>query len=165
MMNNRRAPTPRVPYLPHVYPGGQTIAQTCNSHSMQELCQVWNVNYSDYCPQQHDSNNTYRKGQLTSDLHTVELTPGEHRYEDSYFLNGPKTATTPFRDPPSQNNAMNGTGLLVVVADNDDEDNNNVEKHEPQAKRPCLNGNSAITSSFHKTTDMHETRGTMDRVD
>jgi tRNA-dihydrouridine synthase 2 len=77
MMNNRRAPSERVPFLPQLYPGGQTIAKTCNCQSLEELCQVWNVNLSDYNP-------------YTTPNKSTPLAPGEHRYEDSYFMNHQK---------------------------------------------------------------------------
>jgi tRNA-dihydrouridine synthase 2 len=73
MMNNRRAPSERVPFLPQVYPRGQTIAKTCNCQSLEELCQVWNINLSDYNPYSTPNMST-------------PLAPGEHRYEDSYFM-------------------------------------------------------------------------------
>lgn len=92
MMNNRRAPTDRVPFLPQVFDGvskvrdllelivatlinsnycdyqGQTIAKTCSSNDYKAMCQVWNVQWS------------------SSAALVKEMTPDEHRYEDSYFL-------------------------------------------------------------------------------
>jgi len=86
MMNNRRAPTPRVPLLPQVFPGGQTIGNTCECQSLTEICKVWNVDY-----QAHVSSRNARQAPA-----------GEHRYEDSYFL-GPKQESTPVAaDPPSK---------------------------------------------------------------
>ncbi|GKY97023.1 hypothetical protein MPSEU_000661100 [Mayamaea pseudoterrestris] len=45
MMSFRRTPPHLVPFLPHVYPAGQTIGKTCDCQSLEQLCRVWNVNY------------------------------------------------------------------------------------------------------------------------
>jgi hypothetical protein len=29
------------------FPGGQTIGSTCNCHTLQDLCKVWNVDYDE----------------------------------------------------------------------------------------------------------------------
>jgi tRNA-dihydrouridine synthase 2 len=71
MMNSRRAPHARVPYLQQEFLHGQTIGTTCAQCSLEGLCQLWNVNFQmehqRYTPQQ-------------------ELLPGEHKYLDSYLL-------------------------------------------------------------------------------
>lgn len=85
MMNNRRAPTERVLYLPQDFPGKQTIAKTCNCQTYEQLCQVWNVEWS--------------LGQTTT-----TLAPGEHRYEDSYFLKSKQP-----RDGENGSDAANST--------------------------------------------------------
>lgn len=69
MMSNRRTPSSRVHLMPLKFPGGQTVASTCNCHNLQDICKVWNVDYD------------------TSVLKLRSEAPaGEHRYEDSYFL-------------------------------------------------------------------------------
>ena len=69
MMNNRRNPPIRCAHMPHLFPGAQTIASTCNCRSLEDLCRLWNVSPG-------------------SDKAEAEQVPvGEHRYEDSYFLN------------------------------------------------------------------------------
>jgi tRNA-dihydrouridine synthase 2 len=115
MMNNRRAPTQRVPRLPQVFPGGQTIAKTCQSSDMKQMCQVWNVEWS----------SAQHQGQ------SEPLAAGEHRYEDSYFLkrepNGEgqeesqakkriKTDASSFKDESDDKpTMMNGSILQKVV--------------------------------------------------
>ena len=98
MMGHRRTPTGRVPYLPINFPGGQTIAKTCNSHDMQTMCQVWNVNYSDAFASITNTNTTSSTETIANGILTavanvnadtitpITLAAGEHRYEDSYFL-------------------------------------------------------------------------------
>ena len=45
MMSFRRTPPHLVPFLPHIYPGNQTIGKTCDSQSFPELCRLWDVDY------------------------------------------------------------------------------------------------------------------------
>lgn len=73
MMQNRRTPIPRVQFLPQTFPGGQTIKMVCDCKSLEAICDVWNVS-SD-----------------TGVTKEVAAPAGEHRYEDSYFLNDNKT--------------------------------------------------------------------------
>lgn len=107
MMTNRRTPTERVPYLPIDFPGGQNIAKTCNCQSMERMCQLWQVDYTkeaarvtttgggaaseerdknkvfqDY-PTAQNGGSAFTKG---SEIDETTLEPGEHKYEDSYFL-------------------------------------------------------------------------------
>ena len=67
MMQHRRTPTPRVRFLPQDFPGGQTINKTCNCRSLDEMCKLWNVKNDEA-------------------VETPAAPAGEHRYEDSYFL-------------------------------------------------------------------------------
>jgi tRNA-dihydrouridine synthase 2 len=69
MMNNRRHPAIRCPYLPQNFPQGQTIAQTCDCKSLTELCKLWRVDSSSSCAGT-----------------SKQIPVGEHRYHDSYFL-------------------------------------------------------------------------------
>jgi tRNA-dihydrouridine synthase 2 len=71
MMNSRRAPHVRVPYLHQTFPGGQTIGLTCARYSLSDLCLLWNVDY-----------------QVERKNHPQEQTllPGEHKYLESYIL-------------------------------------------------------------------------------
>lgn len=72
MMNNRRSPPNRTPHLIQKYPGGQTVAKTCNCHSVEDICKLWNVNCLD-------------------EKKELPFFAGEHRYEDSYFLDKIRT--------------------------------------------------------------------------
>ena len=69
MMNNRRAPPERCPFLLQDYPGEQTIAKTCDCPSIESICNVWNMNTS-----------------LKTNQDAQAPAAGEHKYEDSYFL-------------------------------------------------------------------------------
>jgi tRNA-dihydrouridine synthase 2 len=76
MMNLRRAPHARVPYLNQIHrndvasSGVPTIGTTCAQNSIEELCQIWNVNY-----QQHSHRRT-----------SLSALPDERTYSDSYLL-------------------------------------------------------------------------------
>lgn len=76
MMNLRRAPHARVPYLNHrpqsaiTIPSMPTIGTTCAQNSIEELCQLWNVNYHQY------------RNRRTS----LSALPDERTYSDSYLL-------------------------------------------------------------------------------
>lgn len=71
MMNSRRAPIERLPYLPQEFNGGQTIGRTSSCNSLREMCQVWNVNYDDYI----------------QNASPVEALPaGENVYSNAYLL-------------------------------------------------------------------------------
>ena len=77
MMNLRRAPHARVPYLnrpQNIVTAATipTIATTCAQNSIEELCQIWNVNYQ-----------AHKTG---SQELTPSALPGEHTYLDSYIL-------------------------------------------------------------------------------
>jgi len=45
MMNIRRAPTERAPFLNMNYPGGQTIADICKCRTLDDLVKVWDVRW------------------------------------------------------------------------------------------------------------------------
>ena len=102
MMNNRRAPSPRVPFLPQEFLGLQTIAKVCSCQSLDEICRVWNLEHSsiltslsststssvttvvgastttsvDAAPQQ----------QLESKAQQPSAPAGEHKYDDEFIL-------------------------------------------------------------------------------
>eukprot|EP00934_Nitzschia_sp_Nitz4_P003766 Nitzschia sp. Nitz4//scaffold98_size77359//65510//66820//NITZ4_005558-RA/size77359-processed-gene-0.153-mRNA-1//-1//CDS//3329560787//3756//frame0 len=82
MMNNRRAPTTRVPFLPQEYPGQQTIAKTCNCTSLELIFKVWNLEWVGVGILENDDS----KSEKLEESQEEALAPGEHRYEDSYFL-------------------------------------------------------------------------------
>ena len=81
MMNLRRAPHARVPYLNQHRPNNPvamtnmpTIGTTCAQNSIEELCQIWNVNYNE-----HIRNSRHRASLLSA-------LPDERTYSDSYHL-------------------------------------------------------------------------------
>ena len=79
MMSFRRTPPHLVPFLPHIYPGGQTIGKTCDSQSLQELCRLWDVDYQAHI----------RLGGITLDESVQERQQqsDERSYSDAYILN------------------------------------------------------------------------------
>jgi hypothetical protein len=73
MMNNRRAPHARVPFLSQRLPKGLTIGTTCACSSLKEICELWNVDYN------------WELKMRGETLFTPEA--GEHTYLDSYIMN------------------------------------------------------------------------------
>jgi tRNA-dihydrouridine synthase 2 len=140
MMGHRRTVTARVPYLPINFPGGQTIAKTCNSHDIQTMCQVWNVNYSDAFASITNTNTnttsssteTIANGILTDVANAnadttppITLAAGEHRYEDSYFL---KKRDANEVDDADEEKKSSDEKLRQQVDGNNDNDNHQVSK-------------------------------------
>lgn len=83
-LNNRRAPSPRTPFLSQVWPGDQSVAKVCQCHSLTDLCKLWEVDSA--APASAD-----------------EQQQGDHKYEDSYFLG--KKGGSPVEEgisPPSK---------------------------------------------------------------
>ena len=109
MMTNRRTPTGRVPFLPQHYPGGQTIAKTCNCKSLEELCQVWNVRFSLY-----ESKTT--TGRRSED---VVLPAGEHRYSDAYNLLGEEPSSAAAASSNNANGSANDNSNNKAVTTED----------------------------------------------
>lgn len=97
MMNNRRAPSIRAPFLPQEFPGQQTIGKTCACQSVEEICRVWNLDYSSLTAQVMSSishasaptsptqTTTILGGRLRSQTR-CQAPAGEHKYEDEYIL-------------------------------------------------------------------------------
>jgi tRNA-dihydrouridine synthase 2 len=77
MMQNRRTPHTRVPYLKQVFasPKTMTIYNTCACQSLEQICQLWDVRISQRIG-----------GCITTATAADVLTPGEHTYSDSYIL-------------------------------------------------------------------------------
>ena len=75
MMNSRRAPTNRVPYLNMQYDSGQTIANVCKCRSLDDLVKIWDVKFTIPFNQ-------------TTRLKNADTTTGMdlHNYDDRYFL-------------------------------------------------------------------------------
>jgi tRNA-dihydrouridine synthase len=69
-MSNRRMAPRLIPYMPQLYPGGQTIDKVCKCHTLEELCSLWDINSS---------------GQQAHTL-GIKQTTDDHKYDDRYFL-------------------------------------------------------------------------------
>lgn len=74
MMNNRRTPAVLTPYMPHIYPGKQSIDMVCKCNSLDDLCKVWDVKSS-----------LVRSDFVSSEKERADETT-VHRYDDRYFL-------------------------------------------------------------------------------
>ena len=85
MMNTRRTPTPRVPFLTPpqeaFVEGGQTIGLTSACHDLDSLCALWKVDR-----QAVEASRNQTASTISNDSTTPTPTEGEHRYEDSYLL-------------------------------------------------------------------------------
>jgi len=101
MINNRRTPTPRVPYLDFTIDGGAiNIAKTCSCTNIQQVFEVWGVQWNgmglsalgengvDKGQDREGQNEEKEEAVPVDGRQEVEtiLEPGEHRYEDAYFL-------------------------------------------------------------------------------
>ena len=84
MMNARRAPTRRAPYLDITFEGGQTMQEVCRCRSLDDLVQVWDVRWS--VPRiGADAATSHRDGDAAG------RTGGDlHNYDDRYFLDADK---------------------------------------------------------------------------
>jgi tRNA-dihydrouridine synthase 2 len=132
MMTNRRTPTNRVLKLPIQFPGGQTIAQTCDCQDIQSLCKVWNVQYSraiqykqqqqQECKQKYVEMSSGFKGVIesTSTISSTPLANGEHRYDDSYILKRLNTTDGGHNEKQKGNedeNPISSESIEIKVAD------------------------------------------------
>lgn len=93
MMNTRRTPSPRIPYLAAPQEaftaGGQTIGLTSACHDIESLCKLWKVD---------------RQAYMVKDAVPVAVpTEGEHRYDDAYILRMERGVSEP--RPPSPKRA------------------------------------------------------------
>ena len=87
MMSHRRTPSKRVPHLGMKFPKGQTVGKTCNCHSLEALCQLWDVDYSKASlPLPSDNQSSTTNNNTSTNPVPTTLVAGEHKYEDSYFL-------------------------------------------------------------------------------
>lgn len=71
MMCNRRNPHEFIPKLVQKFEGGQTIGKVCSCYTMDDICKLWDVNFSG--------------GSLPAQS-AFEQPTTEHRYNDDYFL-------------------------------------------------------------------------------
>ncbi|KAL7541979.1 hypothetical protein ACHAXR_012170 [Thalassiosira sp. AJA248-18] len=80
MMNSRRAPTNRIPFLNMAFEGGQTIQTVCKARSLGDLVKVWDVKWT--IPKHgKDEKSMTQDKDAEGDL---------HNYDDRYFLDADK---------------------------------------------------------------------------
>jgi len=85
MMNARRAPSTRVPFLNMEYEGGQNIASVCKCRSLNDLIKVWDCKWTIPMPSAKSS------AALSGDGGAgVEAQGDLHNYDDRYFLDHDK---------------------------------------------------------------------------
>lgn len=99
MMNTRRAPTSRVPYLNMTFENGQTIDTVCKCRSLVDLVKVWDVQWNIPLPST-SSISTCGDDNIVGDNYSppsLGMEPGRqsthndesytpHNYDDQYFL-------------------------------------------------------------------------------
>jgi tRNA-dihydrouridine synthase 2 len=98
MMNSRRAPHPRTPFLPQVFRPGQTIGTTCACSNLPDICNIWDINY-------HAEQAEWRRRRGLSVTDTtpsnIAMVAGEHKYLDSYLLKFAAPADLSGKAPPA----------------------------------------------------------------
>ena len=86
MMNSRRAPTNRVPFLNMEYETGQTIASVCKCKSLNDLVKIWDVTQTIPLPTAVNNANVLN----TCKPNEIEAAGDLHNYDDRYFLDHDK---------------------------------------------------------------------------
>lgn len=82
MMNARRAPTNRVPFLNMTLESGQTVNEVCQCRSLNDLVKIWDVKKTLPLPSSESkSQSAHGEAGGMGDL---------HNYSDDYFLNPEK---------------------------------------------------------------------------
>jgi hypothetical protein len=89
MMNSRRAPNTRVPFLNMEFEGGQNIQSICKCRSLDDLVKVWDVKWTIPMPSSLSSSSTAVacSGEATT---TGAEASDLHNYDDRYFLDHEK---------------------------------------------------------------------------
>ena len=92
MMNSRRAPTPRVPFLNMSFENGLTIQEVCKCRSLNDLVKVWDVTWA--LPMPKSTSLVGSEGNGSSGLANLEskadAEASVHNYDDRYFLDADK---------------------------------------------------------------------------
>ncbi|KAL7455793.1 hypothetical protein ACHAWC_008568, partial [Mediolabrus comicus] len=134
MMNSRRAPNTRVPFLNMEFEGGQNIQSICKCRSLDDLVKVWDVKWTIPMPSSSSSSSSTDaacSGEVTT-------TSGEasdlHNYDDRYFLDHDKfrkERNDAFDEQMKKKNAGSYNG---------GEENKEVDGSEdvPMSKRPKI---------------------------
>jgi len=83
MMNARRAPTTRVPFLNMEYEGGQNIQSVCKCRNLNDLIRVWDCKWTIPMPLAKSSSSS---SAAAGGGGGVDAQGDLHNYDDRYFL-------------------------------------------------------------------------------
>ena len=117
MMNARRAPTTRVPFLNMEYEGGQNIQSVCKCRNLNDLIKVWDCKWT--IPMPSAKSSMAAAG--------VEAHGDLHNYDDRYFLDHDR-----FRK--ERNDALNDQLSLAKKMSEEKKDDDDA----PTSKRPKI---------------------------
>jgi len=132
MMNTRRAPTNRVPFLNMAFDGGQTIQDICKCKNLDDFVKIWDVTQSIPMPGAAATAATTTAGSNANDK-DGEMAPGDlHNYDDRYFLDHDK-----FRKERSEAVAA---ALAAKKSSNGAERNGNDEDEKKAEDDDCQAG-------------------------
>lgn len=122
MMNARRAPTTRVPFLNMEYEGGQNIQSVCKCRNLNDLIKVWDCKWTIPMPSSKSSAAAVVAG--------VEAQGDLHNYDDRYFLDHDR-----FRKERSDalNDQLSLSKKMSEEKKDDDDDDDT-----PTSKRPKI---------------------------
>jgi len=102
MMSNRRTPKCRISSLPQHWPNRQTVAKICDCRSIEDICKVWDVNWSDMVASSSAASSSLSRSSYGKD--GTVLNADGHKYDDSYLLqrldNDPADAEQPTSKRP-----------------------------------------------------------------
>jgi tRNA-dihydrouridine synthase 2 len=91
MMTNRRAPIPRAQCLKQEFLGRQTIGKMCSCRSLDDVCNLWNVDSTRSESVALASEHRYEDSYFLHDSHRNVENQKTHLSDETYALNGPKT--------------------------------------------------------------------------
>ena len=139
MMNARRAPTTRVPFLNMEFEGGQNIQSVCKCRNLNDLMKVWDCQWT--IPMPASSTATLNSvpsgdgggGEDNAIAGATEVQGDLHNYDDRYFLDPEK-----FRKERSD--AVNAQLLSLSkkkLSEEKKEEDDDVDD-SPSCKRPKL---------------------------
>lgn len=140
MMNSRRAPTNRVPYLNMAFEGGQTISNVCKCKSLDDLVKVWDVKWTIPLPSASSSTVDTSTMQSTNESNNADA--DLHNYDDRYFLDHDKfrkerkdAVDKEVLSAVSAGGMMNGHGEEKKTEEEYERKSNSLQ---PETKRPKL---------------------------
>jgi tRNA-dihydrouridine synthase 2 len=90
MMNARRAPTTRVPFLNMAFEGGQNIQMICKCRTLDDLVKVWDVKWTIPINSSSSSGTSLSPPVCYDDTAAAETQGDLHNYDDRYFLDHDK---------------------------------------------------------------------------